>query len=159
MLQLRIFGLVLAALAFAAIILLLIARPPIKARREQDLIAKRYGALLVPVVSVNPEGRVTIELPDFHSLARLAQHYEHLVLYEQQGRSATYAVDEDGRLYVYKIDRGGGPGMRGRGPDSGGKRPVAAAPPRPAEAPVKRRPEIVEPPAAGTTRRPGHPRS
>jgi hypothetical protein len=150
--KLRIFGLVLAALAFLAMILLLIARPPIKARREQDLIAKRYGALLVPVVSVNPEGRATIELPDFHSLARLAQHYEHLVLVEQQGRSATYAVDEDGRLYIYKIDRAGGPGMRGPGP--GSKRPVAAAPPRPTEPPVKRRPQVVDAPAAATTRVP-----
>ncbi len=145
--QLRIFGLVLAALAFAAMILLLIARPPIKARREQDLIAKRYGALLVPVVSVNPEDRVTIELPDFHSLARLAQHYEHLVLVEQQGRSATYAVDEDGRLYVYKIDRGGGPAMRGRGPDTG----AARRSPRRRRVPPSRGapPEIAAPPAAG----------
>ncbi len=134
--QLRVFGLVLAALALAAIFLLLIARPPIKARREQDLIAKRYGALLVPVVSANPEGRVTIELPDFHSLARLAQHYEHLVLVEQQGRSSTYAVDEDGRLYVYKIERAGGPAMRGRGADSGA--PRRTVPPVPRRRPNRR---------------------
>ena len=112
-------------------ILLLIARPPIKARREQDLIAKRYGALLVPVVSVNPEGRVTIDLPDFHSLARVAQHYEQLVLFEQQGRSTTYAVDEDGRLYVYKIDRAGRAGharaRTGRGRDASRRRDAAPA--------------------------------
>ena len=157
--KLRVFGIGLALLAFVAMILLLIARPPIKARREQDLIAKRYGALLVPVVSVNPEGRVTIDLPDFHSLARVAQHYEQLVLFEQQGRSTTYAVDEDGRLYVYKIERAGGPGMRGRGPDSGGKRPVALTAPPAAEPTVKRPAQPAAPaaaalPAAATTRAP-----
>ena len=151
--KMRILGIVLAALAIAAMILLLIARPPVKARREQDLIAKRYGSLLVPVVSVNPEDRVTIELPDFHSLARLAQHYEHLVLVEQQGRVATYAVDEDGRLYVYRIARSGGPEMRGRGPDAGvASRAVVA---RPVEAPKKeRRPQLDTPPVTGNTRTP-----
>jgi signal peptidase I len=152
--KMRILGLVLAALTFMSMILLLIARPPIKARREQDLIAKRYGALLVPVVSVNPEGRVTIELPDFHSLARLAQHYEHLVLVEQQGRVATYAVDEDGRLYVYRIARTGGPEMRGRGPETGVPRPAVAAATRPPEPTAKRRPQLDTPPVTGNMRAP-----
>lgn len=111
--KLRLLGLALIAFIFASRVVLAIARPPIRARRQTDLISKRYGSLLVPVHEVNPDNRITIELPDFHSLARLAQHYGHLILEEHRGRDATYAVDEDGRLYVYVIERRG-PAARAR---------------------------------------------
>ncbi len=112
-LKLRVLGLLLIGLIFAGMVVLAITRPPIRARRQTDLISKRYGSLLVPVVAINPDNRVVIELPDFHSLARLAQHYEHLIMEEHRGRDATYAVDEDGRLYIYRIMRRG-PGARAR---------------------------------------------
>ena len=83
---LRIAGLLLIALTVAAMVALAIARPPIRARREQDLIGKRYGHLLVPVVAVNPDGRKAVEVADFHSLVRVAQNYEHLILEEHHGR-------------------------------------------------------------------------
>jgi signal peptidase len=123
--KLRILGLLLGGFALASMIVLAVTRPPIRARREQDLIAKRYARLLVPVLSVNPEDRPTIELPDFHSLARFAQNYEHLVMAEHHGRVSTYAVDEAGRLYVYRIDRAG-PNGRGRAPAA----TVAVPPPQ-----------------------------
>jgi signal peptidase len=126
--KLRILGLLMIALTFAAMVALAVTRPPTRARREQDLITKRYGRLLVPVEAVNPDGRTTTELPDFHSLARFAQHYEHMILAEHHGRVSIYAVDEDGRLYTYRIDRSGA-GPRARTGEGGIPARTSEAPP------------------------------
>jgi signal peptidase I len=98
----RIAGLSLAGLALVALPFVLSRRR--EPRHEYEVIQDRYNRLLIPTLMLNPDGRTPIELPDFHSLAVLAGHYGHLILHEQLGDRHTYGVEEDGRLYVYRIE-------------------------------------------------------
>jgi signal peptidase I len=102
--QVRGIGLGLAALA-----LLLLASKLLKPKREvwslEKRIAFRYESVIVDVVSITDgslsSGRAT-EIPDFESLATLARYCERPILRETHGGAHTYAVEDGGRLYVYR---------------------------------------------------------
>ena len=97
-------GALTAAIALAALYVVALRYPKHRTRREHEQIEARYGRMIVPAVALNPDGRAQVELPDFVSLARLARHYEQLILHEEREGRHTWAVDEDGRLYTYSID-------------------------------------------------------
>ena len=69
-------------------------------------IAARYGCVVVDVVSLatNVSDRQSTEIPDFESLATLAQYCERPILRETRGPIPAYAVEDDGRLYVYHAE-------------------------------------------------------
>jgi hypothetical protein len=99
---LRFAGVSLAGLTLLALLLVLSTRR--RPRSEHEVIQERYDRLLIPALVLNPDGRAPIELPDFRSLALLAAHYGHLILHEEHGDRHTYGVEDDGRLYVYRIE-------------------------------------------------------
>ena len=91
----------LAVLAFASKLF--------KRRREvwspEKRIAMRYGCIVVDVVSFNSvamPARASTEVPDFESLARLAQYCERPILRQISETPTAYAIEDDGRLYVYR---------------------------------------------------------
>ena len=70
-------------------------------RSEEELIANRLNALIVPVADLGPsEGRTLVAVPDFASLAGLAHFLERPILYEARDGKRTYAVDDDALRYV-----------------------------------------------------------
>ena len=68
-------------------------------------IAIRYGCVLVDVVSFTHGSLTTqprTDVPSFESLATLAQYCERPILRETGGQLPAYAVEDDGRLYIYR---------------------------------------------------------
>jgi hypothetical protein len=56
----------------------------------------------VPVDAAGGSGhKSVIEVPTFRTLARLADHYERLVLHHQRDGRHTYLLDVDDSLYRY----------------------------------------------------------
>ena len=102
---LRGLGLGLAALA----LLVPFTKPLRRKRRElwspEKRIAFRYQCVIVDVVSI-VNGAVAkdapTEIPDFESLATLARYCERPILREAAGDAHVYAVEDGGRLYVYR---------------------------------------------------------
>ena len=66
-------------------------------------LANRYGCVLVDVVSFSDTSLPHwTEVPTFEALATLAQYSERPILRETHGQLPAYAVEDDGRLYVYR---------------------------------------------------------
>lgn len=87
-------------LLVVALVLLLLAWPG--RGGEAARIQARYGRLLVDVRSADGGGhKAVVELPTFRALARLAEHYERLVLHHQRQGKHTYLLDVDDSLYRY----------------------------------------------------------
>jgi hypothetical protein len=86
-------------------------------RSEEEHIAQRAGAVIVPVAALgSPSGRTPIAVPDFANLANLASFLERPILYEVIDGTRTYAVDDDALRYVTAaVDRRQG-GDRGETP-------------------------------------------
>ena len=101
--RVRLLGLALTLIGLLGLVALMILRRQSDERSEQDLIQSDFGNLIVPALSINRDPHTPVELADFHSLVRLAQRYEQLILHEHRGDEDIYAVEEDGRLYVYRI--------------------------------------------------------
>jgi hypothetical protein len=78
-----------------------------KRRRASELtrILSRYGAWIVPINSplVCPK---IVDVSSMDALVRLAEHYERAILHEEQGRSHSFALEEDGTLFRYRIHTG-----------------------------------------------------
>jgi signal peptidase I len=95
-------------LALAGFALLAFLWKLLKPRREvwshEKRIAVRYGVVLVDVAALiadTPNSRTTI-VPDFESLAKLAQYCERPILRETHEQYLAYAVEDEGRLYVHR---------------------------------------------------------
>ena len=92
---------------FAVVWLLLLAlhelfRRRHTARSDEELIATRRHALIIPVSSFeDARGRTLIDIADFAHLAELAVFLERPILYEVEGGTRTYAVDDDLQRYVF----------------------------------------------------------
>lgn len=73
---------------------------------EADRIRARYGQLVLPVhpIALKP-GRPVVDVPDFASLARLAERYGLLVLNWSRGDVDTYVVQDEGTTYRYRSGR------------------------------------------------------
>src|SRR5262249_30617615 len=99
-------GLGLLALAF-----LILCTKPLKRRRREvwsheRRIAHRYDCVIVDVVSITDGAVATApptQIPDFESLATLARYCERPILRETLGTTQSYAVEDGGRLYVYRV--------------------------------------------------------
>jgi signal peptidase I len=95
-------GLGLGLLALAALILLL---KPLKPRRElwseERRIAFRRGVVIVDVVALRAMDGETAAV-DFENLALLAQYCERPIFKAVADGCETFAVEDGGRLYVYR---------------------------------------------------------
>ena len=134
-------GLGLGLLALA--VLILFTKPLKRRRREvwshERRIAHRYDCVVVDVVSI-AEGAVATapptQIPDFESLATLARYCERPILREMRDEIQCYAVEDGGRLYVYRVTR------QQRPEPVGVEEPTPALPPPPPPAPIRRRGRI-----------------
>jgi signal peptidase I len=96
-------------IGLAALALLAFASKLFKRRREvwssEKRIAVRYGCIVIDVVSFangSQPTRPSTEVPDFESLATLARYCERPILRQTSEARPAYAVEDDGRLYVYR---------------------------------------------------------
>lgn len=78
-------------------------------RREvwshEQRVAFRHGCVVVDVVSLtnsSSPARPSTEVPDFESLAALAEYCERPILRETRVQPPAYAVEDNGHLYVYR---------------------------------------------------------
>jgi signal peptidase I len=98
------------ALALLALVLALVHdrfRRRRARRSEEEHIAKRAHAIIVPVTALGSSpNRTPIVVPDFSNLANLASFLERPILYEVSNGTRTYAVDDETLRYVTAaIDR------------------------------------------------------
>jgi hypothetical protein len=97
-----------SGLIFGVIALLVAAWHDVMRRRmtvrsDEELIAKRYSSLMVPVDQLgDPAGSARLDIRDFAHMAALAQFLERPILYEMKDGRRTYAVDDGTRRYVYQ---------------------------------------------------------
>ncbi len=96
-------------LGLAGVALLAFLSKLFRTRREvwshERRIALRYGCTIIDVVTFangSPTARPTTEVPEFESLAILAEYRQRPILRETLGRSPAYAVEDDGRLFIYR---------------------------------------------------------
>jgi hypothetical protein len=72
-------------------------------RSDEEIIAKRYDSLIVPVDTLTePAGSARLDIVEFVHLAALAQFLERPILYEMKQGRRTYAVDDGTRRYRYQ---------------------------------------------------------
>jgi len=96
-------GLIFIALALLVAALHDFLRRQKTARSDEELTAKHYDALIVPVdLLTQPPGSSRLDIREFAHLAALAQFLERPILYEMQNGKRTYAVDDGTRRYLYQ---------------------------------------------------------
>lgn len=103
----------LVAIALLAVALLAAAGLAVAARwlgptSEAAGIRRRYAALLLLVepIPLQP-GRPVVDVPQFASLARLAERYGLLVLHWNRSGVETFVVQDEGTTYRYRTGVGG----------------------------------------------------
>jgi signal peptidase I len=97
------------AIGLLLLTLLILFTKPMKQKRDvwslERRIAHRYGCIVVDVVSI-ADGALAAgaptRIPDFESLATLARYCERPILRESHEEGDAYAVEDGGRLYVYR---------------------------------------------------------
>ena len=106
---LRVLGTAFCVLALALALVHDRLRRRMPRRSEEENIAKRFHALIVPVADLgSAERRMAIAVPDFANLAGLARFLERPILYEVRDGKRTFAVDDDAVRYLTAaIDRRG----------------------------------------------------
>ncbi len=105
-LALRVLGILLALVAGAVAVIHDRRRRRGHRPSDEERIARRTGALIVPVAALPPAAQATITVPDFAHLAGVAQFLERPILYAVQDGGQIYAVDDETRRYVTPgIDR------------------------------------------------------
>jgi hypothetical protein len=93
-------GLATAAAAVAATL----RRARRFARDEAAMIRHRYGRLLVSVSQVTERrGVPVLEVVDFASLVRIAEHSERMILHEQSDESESFWVADDSAQFRYSL--------------------------------------------------------
>jgi Ricin-type beta-trefoil lectin domain/PA14 domain len=98
-------------IALVGLALLGLLTKPLRKKREtwshEKRIAFRVGCVIVDVVSLDSavaSTGVPTSLPDFESLAHFARYLERPIL--RDALAGTYAVEDSGRLYVYRPSAG-----------------------------------------------------
>jgi signal peptidase I len=102
-----------AALVLAGVGGLLLARHSLT---EAQRASRRFGSRLVDAEAVVPDGRWISDVHDADSLARIADHYDRVVLHTVEAGTDVYLVDDGVTVYRYGV------------PQAVVTRPVAAAP-------------------------------
>ncbi len=101
------------AIAIAAILMIALAiglalylvRP--RRRSETESIRARYGSLIVPVARVwQQPGVSVIDVEDFDSLVRIAEHYERSILFELTEYGEAFWVTDESGQFRYVVDPG-----------------------------------------------------
>ena len=127
-------GLGLGLLALVGLIALL---KPLKPKREvwsaERRIAFRYGSIVVDVVSLATSGEETA-VTDFENLALMARYLERPIYKAVGSGIETYAVEDGGRLYVFR---------RPESEEPDHIEPAATLPPEPQEQRPRRHLRIV----------------
>ena len=103
-------------LGLAALGLLALVSQRFHRRRDiwspEKRIAFRHDCVIVDVVSIGDEtgsGPAPVSVADFTSLATLAQYCERPILRETGEQQDTYAVQDDGRLFLHRSRRAPAP--------------------------------------------------
>ena len=121
-------------LALVGLALLGLFTKPLRKKREhwshEKRIAFRFGCVIVDVVSLESavaSTGVPTALPDFTSLASFARYLERPILHDTLNNA--YAVEDSGRLYVFRLPRGreAAPAPTRRSSASRGSRPQLAS--------------------------------
>jgi signal peptidase I len=75
-----------------------------KRRRAGELtrILRRYGEWIVPVQSPLAGPKV-VDVSSMESLVRLAEHYERAMLHEEERQAHSFAFEEDGTVFRYRL--------------------------------------------------------
>jgi hypothetical protein len=95
--------LLLAGLLGAVVLVLLAGR--LAPTSEAEGIRRRYAPLLVPVHPMPaPPGRPVVDVPEFATLARLAERYGLLVLHWTRSDMETFVVQDEGTTYRYRTN-------------------------------------------------------
>ncbi|WP_024285452.1 signal peptidase I [Cellulomonas sp. KRMCY2] len=101
---------------------LLVAAALIVALRRMSLpgedaeIRNRYGSMIVVVQPmVTPAGRPVVDVPEFATLAKIAERYGLLVLHWTRSGVGTFVVQDEGTTYRYRASVDAPPRARGRG--------------------------------------------
>ena len=109
-------GLSLVLIVTALLVLTWFTRLMRRVRREneQTAIGLRYPQLVVPIESAPPAvpGRPVIDVPNFVTLARLAEHYDLLILQSHASEGETFQMAFAGTTYRYRALRGANPRTR-----------------------------------------------
>ena len=94
----------LIGLLAAALLALLTAGPLLRRRHrsEDERIAARFGRLVLPISSRPQEWSRVTDVADVESLARLAEHYDRVVLSLEEAGGTSYLVEESGTVYRYR---------------------------------------------------------
>lgn len=66
-------------------------------------IQARYGSWLVPIDPPTERAVSPIDVASFEGLFRLAERYERMILHERVDGEHSYLVEDDGRVYRYRI--------------------------------------------------------
>ncbi len=75
----------------------------LSARDEPSRIERRYGSQLVPVGRIAAiRNSSAVQVTSMASLARLAEHYDRMILHEHQGGEHWYAVQDGDLFYFYR---------------------------------------------------------
>ena len=95
--------LLLAGLLGVVVLVLLAGR--LAPTSEAEGIRRRYAPLLVPVHPMPaPPGRPVVDVPEFATLARLAERYGLLVLHWTRSDMETFVVQDEGTTYRYRTN-------------------------------------------------------
>jgi signal peptidase I len=128
---LRVFGYLMAVLTLLLAGLHELLRRRMTHRSDEEIVAKHFNSLIVPVVSLTVPGegdRSAIEVPTFTNLARLAQFLERPILYAISAGQRVYALDDESIRYLYRPSPAGEQLSLPPGPRPGG--PVRPPPSR-----------------------------
>jgi signal peptidase I len=96
----------LSLLGLLAVVLIgLLTAGPLLRRRgggEGQRIEGRYGRLLLPISARPEEWTHVTDVADIESLARLAEHYDRMILRVEESGGESYLVEESGTVYRYR---------------------------------------------------------
>lgn len=100
---LRILGYIFAGLAVVLALAHDVLRRRKTMRSDEEIIASRLHALIVPVESsVAPDDTKHVVISNFFYLAGLAQFLQRPILYEVHDNIRTYSIDDEVRRYIYQ---------------------------------------------------------
>lgn len=98
----RLMGLVLGIIAVVLAIIHDKLRQGQKIQTNEELLAKQFRLLIVPVTSLPlPPDAVEIDVPELARFVELAQYLERPIFYVLSPENKIYCIDDDGHRYVY----------------------------------------------------------
>jgi hypothetical protein len=82
-------------------------------RDEASRIRRRYAPLLSRVLPIDvDDAGLMVDVPEFATMAKLAERNGSLILYWSRGNVETYLVRDEGTTYRFRTDAAASPGQR-----------------------------------------------